>query len=416
MATLSVNTQAILLITAPLIGGKQDDNGLSLLSPGAYRRLARWLHTRNLSPSDLLGHEADILTHECEAQLNLPPLKPLLERGFQLSQAVEHWNQRSIWVISRADSNYPRRFKERLGEAAPPVLYGCGNPDLLGKGGLAVVGSRNVSDELLQYTANMARLCAEAGHAVISGGARGVDQAAMRGAGEAEGQVVGVLADSLERAVINREHRQPLMSGSLILCSPYDPQAGFNAGHAMQRNKLIYALADAALVVNADYQKGGTWNGAVEQIETYRHIPVFVRGSNDNNKALNALMQKGAYNWAYPNSPEAFAVALKMKPKVKAEPTSMGLFETSTNPTTNGSTSKGHAKSKMSSGAEASVVLWKLIEQLIMSLTFPVTESEIADRFDVTKPQARKWLLKLCKEGQLVRRTKPVRYEPSTVS
>ena len=35
----------------------------------------------------------------------------------------------------------------------------------------------------------------------------------------------------------------------------------------MQRNKLIYALADAALVVNSDYEKGGTWAGAVEQLE-----------------------------------------------------------------------------------------------------------------------------------------------------
>ena len=36
----------------------------------------------------------------------------------------------------------------------------------------------------------------------------------------------------------------------------------------MQRNKLIYALADAALVVNAEKDKGGTWNGAIEQLGT----------------------------------------------------------------------------------------------------------------------------------------------------
>jgi hypothetical protein len=35
----------------------------------------------------------------------------------------------------------------------------------------------------------------------------------------------------------------------------------------MQRNKLIYALADAALVVNSDFEKGGTWAGAIEQLE-----------------------------------------------------------------------------------------------------------------------------------------------------
>jgi len=35
------------------------------------------------------------------------------------------------------------------------------------------------------------------------------------------------------------------------------PSAGFNVGHAMQRNKVIYALADVALVVSADFEKGG---------------------------------------------------------------------------------------------------------------------------------------------------------------
>ena len=80
----------------------------------------------------------------------------------------------------------------------------------------------------------------------------------MRGALKAGGKVAGVLADSLERMVMNREHRNLLLEEKLAFISPYDPNAGFNVGHAMQRNKLIYALADAALVVNAEENKGGT--------------------------------------------------------------------------------------------------------------------------------------------------------------
>jgi predicted Rossmann fold nucleotide-binding protein DprA/Smf involved in DNA uptake len=83
----------------------------------------------------------------------------------------------------------------------------------------------------------------------VSGGARGIDQAAMRGALEAGGKVTGVLADSLEKTAMNRDHRSMLMEGQLVLVSPYDLSAGFNVGNAMQRNKLIYAFADAALVV-----------------------------------------------------------------------------------------------------------------------------------------------------------------------
>jgi predicted Rossmann fold nucleotide-binding protein DprA/Smf involved in DNA uptake len=58
---------------------------------------------------------------------------------------------------------------------------------------------------------------------------------------------------------MQRENREVLLESRLVLISPYDPKSGFNVGHAMQRNKLIYALADAALVVNADEGTGGTW-------------------------------------------------------------------------------------------------------------------------------------------------------------
>ena len=94
------------------------------------------------------------------------------------------------------------------------------------------------------------------------------------------------------------------MDGRLVLVSPYDPAAGFNVGHAMGRNKLIYALADAALVVSADYKKGGTWAGAVEQLDRLKLVPVYVRSDSD--RGLQALIDKGAHSWPDPQTPEAF--------------------------------------------------------------------------------------------------------------
>ena len=63
----------------------------------------------------------------------------------------------------------------------------------------------------------------------------------------AGGDVAGVMADSLEKAALARDNREPLMEGRLVLMSPYDPAAGFNVGHAMQRNKLIYCSASRYL-------------------------------------------------------------------------------------------------------------------------------------------------------------------------
>ena len=107
---------------------------------------------------------------EWQSRFETKRIGSLLERGFLLSQAVNSWQERAIWVVSRADEEYPQRLKERLGANAPTVLYGCGNRELLENGGLAVVGSRNTSEELLEYTESIGRLAARSGCAIISGG------------------------------------------------------------------------------------------------------------------------------------------------------------------------------------------------------------------------------------------------------
>jgi DNA processing protein len=310
IAPLTLNTQAILLLTAPLIAGRSDPS-VELLTLGEYKRLARLLRERQRQPADLLGADAEEVNGLCATLFGQARLQALLGRGFLLSQAVERWSARAIWVMSRADADYPRRFKTRLKEDAPPLLYGCGDAALLETGGLAVVGSRHVDDELIAYTEGIGRLAAEARYTLLSGAARGIDRAAMRGALLAGGTVVGIMGDSLERAALAADNRETLMDRRLVLVSPYDPAAGFNIGHAMQRNRLIYALADAALVVSADFQKGGTWEGAVEQIERLRLVTVFVRAAERGGKGNAALIQRGGRPWPEPGNSAELIQALK---------------------------------------------------------------------------------------------------------
>jgi DNA processing protein len=296
---LSPNTQSILLLTAPLIAWRGAPP-VNLLAPGEYKRLARHLRHIQRQPADLISTDASDLLHACQDVIDESRLQHLLGRGFLLSQVVERWQARAIWVISRADADYPRRLKAKLREDAPPVLYGCGDIRLLESGGLAIVGSRHVDDPLIEYSIAVGQLAARAGRTVVSGGARGIDQAAMRGALGAGGKVSGVLADSLEKATMNREHRSLLLEGQLVLMSPYDPSAGFNVGNAMQRNKLIYALADASLVVSSDLNKGGTWAGASEQLDKFKFVPVYIRSTGESSPGLDALRNKGAIPWPNP--------------------------------------------------------------------------------------------------------------------
>jgi DNA processing protein len=299
IAPPSPDAQAILLLTAPLIAGRADASA-DLLSPGEYNQLARILRDNQSQPADLLKAEMKAILAKTQHVLDSTRLERLLGRGFLLSQAVERWHARAIWIVSRADPEYPRRLKTRLREYAPPLLYGCGDIALLETGGLAVVGSRHVDAELLEYTEAIGRLAASANRTLVSGGARGIDRAAMKGALLREGKVVGVLSDDLERAALASDNREALMDRKLTFISPYDPAAGFNVGNAMQRNKLIYALADAALVVNCELEKGGTWAGAVEQLEKFRFGPVFVRIGDKTAKGHQALRLKGALPWPEP--------------------------------------------------------------------------------------------------------------------
>lgn len=292
---LSSNTEVTLLLCGRF-GGKQEV-GAKPLEPREYDRLVEWLVERDLRPADLLDPDAlepgrGQTGSSFQPPVDVERLRALLERGGALALAVEGWQSRGLWVAGRADDEYPARFRS-MGRAAPPLIYGAGSPSILGSGrGLAIVGSRTVDDDAARWTEEVARACASQGITVVSGGARGVDVAAMSAAVTRGGRAVGVLADSLARAAVSRGYRQALMEESLVLLSPYDPGSGFSVGSAMGRNRYIYALADAGLVISTASGEGGTWTGAVEALK--RGTPVFVRADASAPPGNFALLELGA--------------------------------------------------------------------------------------------------------------------------
>jgi predicted Rossmann fold nucleotide-binding protein DprA/Smf involved in DNA uptake len=110
---------------------------------------------------------------------------------------------------------------------------------------------------------------------------------------EAGGVVFGVLADSLERTVRQPDLRQLLLDARLVFVTPYAPAAGFSVGAAMGRNKIIYGLADFAIIVSSDYQQGGTWAGAIEALKA-GWCPVFVRSGPHMPQGNRELVKQAA--------------------------------------------------------------------------------------------------------------------------
>ncbi len=284
---ISGTSDVVLLLTAHL--SSTNDSGAKPLTTKEWWLFVNWLEKRNATPECLLENVDEVLR-----SISAPKkerIKRLLDRGAALGLAKDRWKQAGLWWLTSADEDYPSRLKKRLGQASPAVLYGCGHRKLLcsmNYRAIAVVGSRAASDRDLSWAQSFGEAVADAGYSVVSGGAKGIDRAAMLGALKKKGTVVGILADSLIRASSSKMYRSHLRSQDLVLISPFHPEAGFTVGRAMQRNQYIYCLSDKALVVHSDI-KGGTWEGAIENMKK-QWVPIWVRQDSNGSPGNAALL------------------------------------------------------------------------------------------------------------------------------
>lgn len=254
-------------------------------------------------PAALLGLDTCSLADALEVDQGVAGrLHRLLSRAGALAIELERLSSLGIWAITRADDAYPARLRLVLGSKAPPCLFGAGDPDILNREALAIVGSRNLDESASEFAHEVGRRCVSAGLAVVSGGAKGADHFGMAGALDAGGYATGVLADSLERTITAREVRQWIMAEQLTLVTPFHPKTGFTVGAAMQRNKVVYGLARYALVVSSDKESGGTWAGAIENLKA-GWVPMFVRDGVDVPDGNQALLKRGAIR--FPDSEES---------------------------------------------------------------------------------------------------------------
>jgi DNA processing protein len=322
---LSADSQAILLLCSYL--GLPPGSEPGPLKLREWNELATKIHSSPFGrPGALLEADASELQSSIGISADeAERLRTLLDRGGALAIELERLESLGIWTITRADETYPVRYRERLKAAAPAVLFGAGPVENIGKPGLAIVGSRNVDEEGTAAAEFCGRVCANVNWVVYSGAARGVDESAMVACLERGGNVVGVLADSLEKAIRAPVPRQALSDEQLTLLTPYSPKAPFSVGSAMGRNKLIYALADYALVLASDAESGGTWAGAIEALKAGWTL-VFVRDGANVPKGNRKLLQRGAIAFPFPFPGEADDLPTWLR-KHSSQSTQGSLFE-----------------------------------------------------------------------------------------
>lgn len=402
---MNSNTQAILLLTAYF--SKPGKDSAKPLTPTEWGRFALWLNDNGKTPADLVTNDSRGLLQGWDvSKIPLERIERLLGRGHAMALALEKWSRAGIWVLTRSDADYPRALKHRLRNDAPPVLFGCGNPRLLNCMGISVVGSRNAVEEDLQYTRRLGKSIVEAGCMVVSGGAKGIDETAMLAGVENNGTVVGILADSLLTAATSSKWRQGLMNGNLALVSPFYPEAGFNTGNAMARNKYIYCMGQAAVVVHSGVS-GGTWSGAVENLKK-AWVPLWVKTNANADAGNSELVAKGG-QWLEAATDQLHVQGLiehngarsayQVSEHSASDERQSVLIEPEENSTVAGAANTGELD------------FYQFFLRKMQHLDQALSADELASTWRLPKSLLNDWLKKSVEEGRVKKLNKPVRYQ-----
>ncbi|MGI6177064.1 MAG: DNA-processing protein DprA [Eubacterium sp.] len=186
-------------------------------------------------------------------------------------------NREKCEFVCSGDAGFPERLDRFLtGKGRVEKLYYRGDLSLAGKLSIAVVGSRDCSPYGMSVAKEIGRLAAEYGVVVISGLARGIDSAAQRSVLDAGGISIGVIANGLDiyYPPENRDLQEKISRDGLLL-SEYPPGERARGYYFPLRNRIISALADAVVVVEAGTRSGAliTAECAEEQGKTVFAVP-----------------------------------------------------------------------------------------------------------------------------------------------
>lgn len=261
---MNKNSEAIVIFCSHLCV----DADIKPLEPREWGELASRLFSKGLEPNDLLIFSKSDFLEKLEVdEMMANRYLRLLERSGSISFEISKYENMGIMITTRAENNYPRLLKQKLGNNCPPIFYTAGNIELLNKQSVGFVGSRTVNDDDIGFTQNTVSKVMQKGYGIVTGGAKGIDTVSTQTALNNNGFVIEYLADSMMQKMRKADIVKSINRGNLLLLSASIPTAGFNVGFAMMRNKYIYSQSDATIVIKTDKNKGGTWNGAIENLK-----------------------------------------------------------------------------------------------------------------------------------------------------
>lgn len=223
-------------------------------------------------------------------------LESLLDKSLDEAEDIlRDCDNEEIDLLTYADERYPDRLKHI---ADPPaLLYYKGTlPDFDNEAAIAVVGSRRCSAYGLMYAKQFGRQIANSGGLVVSGGARGIDTMALKGALDSTMPVVAVMGCGLDIDYPRENHylfQQIIQHGCVL--SEYPPKTEPERGHFPVRNRILSGLSLGILVVEAPEKSGAliTADLALQQGRDVFAIPGNIGVKHC--AGSNRLIREGAY-------------------------------------------------------------------------------------------------------------------------
>jgi predicted Rossmann fold nucleotide-binding protein DprA/Smf involved in DNA uptake len=346
-----------------------------------------------LEPSVVLSKDLEMLTQLKYNSNEIERIKKLVSRGGAVAFEIDDMSNKGIEVITLFDADYPVLLKRKLKRKAPPILFYAGDIDLANKIGVAVVGSRDVDQAGIEFTRELVSRAAEEKLVIYSGGAKGVDTISEITAIENGSAVVSFIADSLTAKIKRKEVLKNILQQKLLLISDVKPDAGFSVARAMNRNKYIYAAAYGAFVISSDYNKGGTWAGAIENIKN-NWTKEFVWNHKEYSGNLK-LIEKGAIPYEL-SDVKIYDLITKRENNYDQ----INIFNLSTIAVNENSNEYSIIENQeiMKSKDIYEVIKNYIVENIGSGMSL----EQASNQFNVAKGQMKVWLKRLCDDDKII--------------
>lgn len=206
-----------------------------------------------------------------------------------------------IYEINETDELYPEKLlqiKDR-----PNKIYAVGNIELLNNKSIAIVGSRISSTYGEYYAAKFAKEISKKGITIISGIAKGIDTVAHQNSKQEKGRTIAVLGCGFNHVYPkeNEELFNEIIENGGCIVSQYSPDTDINLKEVPFRNRIISALSEGVLIVEARHRSGSgvTAKYAFEQNKKVFCLPNQVGVTTG--VGTNNLIKKGAILVTNPN-------------------------------------------------------------------------------------------------------------------